>query len=779
MQLYPHSKPGSQVFQQQVTHLYHHAPIYLGLTAIIACVLAYQQRSVISSQTVVIWLAGLLVVTVAEAVLVIAYHKAKPFGQSVVRWHNAFGLSAALVGFMWSSSAFFLFPDHSLENLLSVVFVLAGVTAVAIPALSASLKVFYAFATPILLTLIFRLYQFDTDLPLLLSIIGLLYLVALLWSAKTMNHRLANSFSMQFNNQKLIDKIKRQQAAEDELFQQKERLQITFSAMAEGVITTTEDGLIEYMNPAAENMTGWSCSEVKGKNAEMVFSHYDEHEDNYTHGAISICLGSSSQAKKTSRLSTRDQGNKVVDEVATPLKDRTGKIIGAVAIIRDITQASEHSRQLAHQASHDNLTGLPNRTLLADRLKHALNKGLRSNTLVAVLYMDLDRFKHVNDSLGHAAGDCLLRIVAERICVTVRQEDTVSRIGGDEFVVILEGLVMQGQANVVAQKIVENLALPVTIDNQEISTRVSIGITLFPRDGKDVETLLKNADTAMYNTKKLADTSIQFYTKQMSQHINNRLKLEQQVQKAIAQNQLELYYQPRVDIDSGLITGIEALVRWHATTDKPVSPAEFIHIAEETGSIIDIGKWVLETACQQAKSWIELRFHDLQISVNLSSRQILSDGLVKLVAGILKETDLSPERLELEITENLFHQNAEQAIKVLQDLKALGVKLTIDDFGSGYSSLAFINQFPVDIIKIDKSFIDDITSESADIPIVPAIIAMCHGLNLEVTAEGVESEIQRDHLNSLECDSFQGFIFSKPLPSRATTKLLIANRGKG
>lgn len=447
-----------------------------------------------------------------------------------------------------------------------------------------------------------------------------------------------------------------------------------------------------------------------------------------------------------------------------------------MAIIRDVTQAREHSRQLAYQASHDSLTDLPNRPLLCDRLEHAIAKAMRANCLVAVLYLDLDldRFKQVNDSLGHAAGDKLLCNVAQRLRNSIRQQDTVARLGGDEFVVVLEDLTYQDQATVVAQKIVDNLAAPSTIENQEICVRVSIGISIFPRDGDNVETLLKHADTAMFRTKKLAHENIQFYTGDMSIPVNNQLKLEQRLQHVVARDELELYYQPRVTMNSSEIIGLEALLRWRKSFDQVVSPAEFIHIAEETGSILNIGEWVLHTACEQAQVWHTSHHKTLRIAINLSVRQITTH-CIESISNVLKETGLNPELLELEITESLFLNNSEHVIKVLQELKKLGIKLAIDDFGTGYSSLTYLKQFPVDILKIDQSFIHDIGGDPIGSAFIPAIIAMGHRLNLEVVAEGVENKIQRNYLSKSGCDSFQGYCFSKPLSANAATILLRNN----
>jgi diguanylate cyclase (GGDEF)-like protein/PAS domain S-box-containing protein len=764
-----------QIYTAQVALLYNHGLLSFIFSVLNGSILAFLQRSVISNQVLFTWLAVLLLVTLARTILLYSYRKKQSSDLSIAYWYRAYLAGTALSGCVWGSAAIYLFPNDQPGHQLFVVFVLAGMTAGAMSVLSASMLAFLLFVLPTSLPLAMQVFWQSTALSTPMAVMILFYLLGLSLAARGMNRSIVTSLRLRFDNSELVKEINERQRAEEALYLEKERLQITFSAMADGVIITTAAGSIEYLNPAAENMSGWLKSKAKGKKVEQVFSHVDETTGKSMQTATYECLKNTARSKKNSLLLTRSGAKKIIEEVATPLKDRTGTILGAVAIIRDVTQARQHSRELAYQASHDGLTGLPNRTLLCDRLEHAIDKSIRANCLVAVLYMDLDNFKQINDSLGHAAGDQMLRIVAERLRACIRQQDTVARLGGDEFVVVLEDLMYQDQATAVAQKIVESLAIPSKIENQEISVKTSIGITIFPRDGTTVETLLKHADTAMYRTKELVQDSVQFYTSEMTVQANHRLKLEQQLHRAVERDQLELFYQPRVKMNSSEIAGVEALVRWRISPDTLLLPADFIHIAEETGSILKIGEWVLYTACAQAQLWCQNGHRNLSIAVNLSVRQIQSTNIVELVANVLKKTGLEPQLLELEITESIFLKDAEHAIMILRALKAIGVKLAIDDFGSGYSSLSYLKQFPVDILKIDRSFISDINLEPTDGVLVPAIIAMGHGLNLEVVAEGVESEVQRDYLSTLGCDGFQGFYFSKPIPTEMVTKLLHDN----
>ncbi|MEE9354713.1 MAG: diguanylate cyclase [Methylococcaceae bacterium] len=595
----------SQIYTEQVAYLYHHASLTFIFSIVNGFLLAYLQRTVISLRVLSIWFILLLLVTLARSILVYFYHQKYFHNRTTAQWHRAYITGTALAGCVWGSAAIFLFPEGELGHQLFVVFVLAGMTAAAVPVLAVSLVAFFLFALPTLLPLSIQVFWHGESLSTPMGIMVLFYVLGLSISARRLNRTVLSSFRVRFDNHELVKEIAERQTAEEALYQQKERLQITFSAMAEGVIITTVNGLIEYLNPAAEKMSGWLNPDAIGKKVEQVFSNVDESSGEFRHSAIHDCQKNAARANKNNLLLAKNGEQRTVEEVATPLKDSTGKIVGTVAIIRDVTLASEHSRQLSYQASHDSLTGLPNRSLLCDRLEHAIAKAIRADCYVAVMFMDLDRFKQINDSLGHAAGDILLRNVAEKLRASVRQEDTVSRLGGDEFVLVLEDLVDQDQAKRVAQKIVDNLAKPIIIEDQEISVSVSIGIAVFPRDGKNVETLLKNADVAMYRTKELAQGNIQFFTGEMSARALNRLKMEQRLQQVVARNELELYYQPRVSMDSDEIVGHEALVRWRTSPNTLVSPAEFIHIAEEAGSILRIGEWVLRTACEQAKSWCD------------------------------------------------------------------------------------------------------------------------------------------------------------------------------
>ncbi|MDH5736212.1 MAG: EAL domain-containing protein [Gammaproteobacteria bacterium] len=455
-----------------------------------------------------------------------------------------------------------------------------------------------------------------------------------------------------------------------------------------------------------------------------------------------------------------------------------------IAIIRDISEKKLVEDQMAYMAYHDSLTGLPNNHLFRDRVTHCIASAKRNNTKLAVMFLDLDRFKLINDTLGHSTGDKLLQATAERLQNCIRSSDSIAlnsnapinpsiaRLGGDEFIILLESIVDIKVISRIAERMVNEINQPIYIGQQEVFTSSSIGIALYPDDGKDVDTLLKNADAAMYYAKDQGRNNFQYYTQSMNEAAAQQLILGNNLRKALSNNEFHIYYQPQVSVITGQIIGLEALVRWQHPEKGFISPALFIPLAEETGQIQAIGEWILRQACLQGAKWIKQGFKPLIISVNLSAKQLRQSNLNKMIKNILTETEMPARYLGIELTESAIILEPDMALDRLNKIKSLGIKLSLDDFGTGYSSLSYLKRFPIDTLKIDQAFIKDVKNDPEDAALVKAIIAMGHGMGMDIIAEGVELQEQLEFLSANACDAIQGYLFSKPLPANEIEPLL-------
>ncbi len=458
------------------------------------------------------------------------------------------------------------------------------------------------------------------------------------------------------------------------------------------------------------------------------------------------------------------------------MRDNLTRLCPAIAReLREVEVRRNHKRAEAtveRQAHYDLLTDLPNRTTFRDRLTVALAQATRNRKMLAILFVDLDRFKTIVDTLGHTIGDQVLRGVAERLGASLEEGDTLARLGGDEFVILLPLISRADRAVRVAQRILEAIKPPFHFDRNELHITMSIGITLYPYDGEDADTLLKNADTALYRAKEQGRNNYQLYTPAMNARAFERLALENSLRKAVERKEFLVYFQPQVDLKTGVIVGTEALLRWQHPDLGIVYPSEFISMAEETGLIAQLGDWVLRTSCTHNKAWQKAGFAPMTVAVNLSARQFQQQDLVETVARILKETGLEARWLEIEITESIAMQNADYTNVLLRGLKEMGVRVALDDFGTGYSSLSYLKKFPINTLKIDQSFVRDLTKDPNDEAIANAVIVLAHSLKLKVVAEGVETKEQEAFLRQHQCDILQGFLFSVPLPAASLETLL-------
>ncbi|MHB1528760.1 MAG: putative bifunctional diguanylate cyclase/phosphodiesterase [Acidiferrobacteraceae bacterium] len=535
------------------------------------------------------------------------------------------------------------------------------------------------------------------------------------------------------------------------------------------VVITDLQGNIQYVNPAYERITGYSRLEVLGKNAGVVKS--GEHGQRFYEELWRIILaGRVFQGVLVNRK--KDGSLYYAETTITPLKDADGNFVRFVSTGKDITERRKADERLHHMAHYDSLTGLPNRTLLQDHLKRAIAEANQRERLVAVMFLDLDRFKTVNDTLGHEIGDALLGSVAERLAACLRPGDTVSRLGGDEFTVVLPSVAHVDDVTHVAQKILDQFLSPFRIAGRDLFVSPSIGITLYPLDEKDTTNLLRDADIAMYRAKELGGNTFQFYTAELNARVTRRLELETGLRWALERQELRLYYQPLVDMKTGRVRGTEALLRWQHPEYGLIPPLDFIPLAEDTGLIIPIGEWVLKTACAQIKAWHDTGFPALQVAVNLSSKQLRDRNLIVAVTQALEAAGLDACYLDLELTESVLMQDMELAGTILAALKKVGVSFSLDDFGTGYSSLSYLKRFPIDYLKVDRSFVLDILTDPVGASLVEAIIAMANVLHIKVIAEGVETYEQLELLRRQGCDIAQGYFCSPPVDAATFTDLL-------
>ncbi len=552
------------------------------------------------------------------------------------------------------------------------------------------------------------------------------------------------------------------------------RAELTLNAIDDAVISTRPDGRIDFINDAAIKISGWSHADAinRPSNDVLQFLNKDTLKPLPNPLQTVIAANCALRLPAGTILVRRDGTEAAIEDSSAPIRDAEGRLAGAVIVFHDVTAAQEMVEQMSHLASHDVLTNLPNRSMLHDRIAQAAAHGRRDGKTFAVLYLDLDNFKHINDSLGHPTGDRLLCSLAERLQHAVRSSDTVSRQGGDEFVILLSDPLTHEQAGAAADKVMAAITTPHDIDEHELHITASIGISLFPDDGDDAVTLIKNADTAMYIAKERGRNNRQFFEQGMHARAIERQLVETNLRHALERGEFVLHYQPKINLHTGAVIGAEALIRWIHPQWGMVPPDRFIRVAEDFGLIVQMGRWVLHEACNQARRWQDAGMQIETIAVNVSAVEFRRPEFIDCVRQIIAGSGLRASCLELEITESVLMNDAEGSRTILTQLKQMGIRLAIDDFGTGYSSLSYLKLFPIDVLKIDKSFVSSIGTLDDDGAIATAVIAMGNSLNFRVVAEGVEDQFQLDFLRQRHCDEGQGFFFSAPVTSHDFEQLL-------
>jgi diguanylate cyclase (GGDEF)-like protein/PAS domain S-box-containing protein len=568
----------------------------------------------------------------------------------------------------------------------------------------------------------------------------------------------------------LIHDVTSKKEAEQGLREAERRYRGLFDNALEGIFRTTMEGRYLGANPALANIYGFESPDELIASLQNIGSQlYVDPERRQEFMRIITSRGS--VAGFESQVYRKNGDVIWISENARVITDDQGTLQGYEGTVEDITDRKLYQSRIEQQANFDPLTGLANRSLLQDRLRQAILTAASFSTRLAVAFIDLDRFKFINDSLGHHVGDELLKTMAARFHACVHERDTVARLGGDEFVLLLNSSGSADEVRVVLERMLNTVTQPWMTEHGEYQITCSVGVALYPDDGVDAQTLLKHADSAMYRAKDSGRNNFQFFTREINALMTERLELEGKLRRALERNQFQLHYQPRVDLASGRILGGEALIRWYIPGEPPILPERFIALAEETGLITPIGKWVLHTACAQNKAWQDLGLPPIVVSVNVSARQFRANNFVRSVAETLRETGLDPQYLEIELTESVMH-DAPQLVAMLGELKRIGVQIAIDDFGTGYSSLSSLKRFPVDRLKVDRSFVEHIAIDTDDAAIVRTIIALGRNLGLKVVAEGVETAEQLQFLRDHACDEVQGYYFSRPIASQSFENLL-------
>lgn len=729
--------------------------------------------------------AGLIVV--ARAGMWREFQRRSSSDADIRRWEKWFLSSVTVAGLSWGVLGSSLLPEDPVHQAF-VAMVLAGMIAGALPALIPLPWAYPAFVLPAALPFIALQMMAADGFHIAMGAAAAIFALVMLMIGGRSTRMYRESLELRYGNVRLVEALSRshsdleraysalqeevveRRATQDVLRRSEEKLKLHAQQSPLAFIEWDVRFRATEWNPAAERIFGYRRGEALGKTASQLIATEGTCGEV---GRLWLRLLKERRGAGLTLTNRTSDGREIICEwYYTPLVDQSGHVLSVITLAHDVTDNRRTQERLNFLAYHDALTGLPNRSMLSDRLTAALAQARASDTSVAALLLDLDHFKVINESMGHEVGDRLLQDVAHRLSGCAPRGAMIARFGGDEFGLVLDHLCSEVDALPVAQRILDSFQAPFDVDGREIFLATSIGIAVFPTDGVEIDVLLKNADAAMYHAKGQGRNNFQFYSADLTLRSQARLAAETGLRRAVERREFEVFYQPKVSLETGAVTGVEALLRWHHPQRGLVPPLEFIPVAEDSGLIVPIGEWVLHNACAEIKAWHDRGLPKIRLSVNLSPRQFHSERLVAMVVRAIGETGFDPSLLELEITESVLMDQDVRARMVLEQLKGLGITIALDDFGTGFSSLGYLKRFPIDALKIDRSFVRDVPMDLDDVAIVRAVIGMARSLRLRTVAEGVEQEDQARFLKLEGCEEVQGFFYGKPMPAAEAERQL-------
>jgi len=751
-----------KIFIEQTRLLYANSVIPISVSIVAGAMLCWSLQSIIDQTVLVAWFIIFFVITLFRLFSVYLFNNGKTEQRDEEHWHRRFLICTYAVAAVWGAASFFLFPEHSLPHQTVFFIIILGMAAGGISSLCPSLPVVGGFLSLLLIPLIVKLLTLGDAEAVFNGSLLLIFWGVILIGAIKINENISENILLH------IESVGREKILEVS----EERYRHIFSNAPLGILHYDATGTIVDCNEAFINLLGSSRDLLIGMQMLVTL------KDQKILSAINDSLADGEGYYEGDYASVTSNTTTPVRAFFKAIKSSEEKIVGGVGVVEDFSEKKQSEQLIQYQASYDPLTGLPNRRLLLDHLSTEMARARRHGHYGALLFIDLDNFKTINDSLGHSVGDELLKVVAKRITECIREEDTAARMGGDEFIIIITELdITIGLAAYKLRGVAEQLSLslssPCQIAGHDLHITPSIGVSIFPTPNKGVDDVLKQADSAMYRAKAAGRNTIRFFLPHMQEAADERLHLNTELRKALDCNQFSLYYQPQVNMSRQLI-GAEALLRWHHPERGVIPNETFIDIAEETGLMPDIGQWVLREACQSIKKWTDAgQLGGSQtISINISGKEIATPGYVDRAVSVIEETGVNPNHLGIELTESSLVSTNEDIVDKIVKLRQIGIKFSIDDFGTGYSSLRYLKNLPLNTLKIDRSFVNDIKDGNQDVVLIDTIILMAHNLGLEVIAEGVETEQELHYLNTRGCTVYQGFRFSKPVVAETFTEML-------